>query len=565
MLRLMDQARPNTDQRKEVISRARQEEGRQQDEGAQAPAQAGLDTASAAGHRRWREGRLSPALRERLRPWWERDPALLRLETEGLRYAGFRVRQLTDEEDRLVLRADRGGSAYRVTYPHAFPAHGSVVVTDDLPLEEQPRVRTFWGEPPMGLAAIDRLLHEPPLFFSALGTTFPMLVPPSWRSVGRGDGGTLELGIGWGGAVAAYDLTGSEDAARTRFDATSLRRAFPVPASGWWYRGEEPDWSDSAEAITRRIEEGIARTRGISVARVRAEMHGRFGAVAYTPRWSPGAWCFVTRTRSGEARVGVNQQLDRLALRRRAPHAAELERWRAAIVGCGALGWSIAVALARAGVTRFDLYDNDVLAMGNLPRIGARYGLIGRPKVDALRREIESVALDVEARAHPVRIGEEAGASALVAAQPDLIIDATADDLAPVEVNLAALALERPALYAWTSGGVAAARIFRVVPDRTACYRCVQYARPAPIAAAHATQTDLPGEFIWNGANFNIDAVASAATRMAVRTLLLHESTAGDPDHIVLSFGGPVPVARSVEIARDPKCELCGMGRTRSG
>lgn len=484
---------------------------------------------------------------------------LLRLETEGLRYAGFRVRQLIDEEHRLVLRADRHGLVYRITYPHAFPADGSVVAADDVPLENEPRVRAFWGEPPMGLAAIERLVHEPPLFFSARAATFPVLVPASWRTLHQGTGGTLELGMAAGGALAALGLSGADDAARIQPDATSLRRAFSIPCVGWWYRGEEPDWSETAESITQRIEEGIARARGLSALRVREEMRGHFAAVAYSPRWSAErvAWCFVARDRSGQARIGLNEELDRFAIRRRAPHADELARKSVALVGCGALGWSIAVALARAGVSRFDLYDPDVLASGNLPRIGARFGLIGRPKVEALRREIEGVALDVEVRTHPVFIGEDAGAAALIATGADLIIDASADDLAPVEVNVASLALRRPAVYAWTSGGVAGARVFRVVPGRTPCYVCLQRARLAPIVVPRDARSGWSEQFVWNGANFNLDAVAAAATRMAVRTLLGHTPSAENPDHVVLRFGGAVPESDALEIPRDPDCEVC--------
>ena len=64
-------------------------------------------------------------------------------------------------------------------------------------------------------------------------------------------------------------------------------------------------------------------------------------------------------------------------------------------------------------------------------------------------------------------------------------------------------------------------------------------------------------EFIWIGANFNIDPIAAATVRMAVRTLAGDRTDETNPDHLILRVGGPVPVAEILTFERDPHCRWC--------
>ena len=58
-----------------------------------------------------------------------------------------------------------------------------------------------------------------------------------------------------------------------------------------------------------------------------------------------------------------------------------------AIVGCGSLGSKLAVMLARSGVGKFLLVDDDVLFAGNLVRHDLDWREIATHKVDSVARQ----------------------------------------------------------------------------------------------------------------------------------------------------------------------------------
>ncbi|NHN89818.1 MULTISPECIES: ThiF family adenylyltransferase [Acetobacter] len=130
------------------------------------------------------------------------------------------------------------------------------------------------------------------------------------------------------------------------------------------------------------------------------------------------------------------------------------------IVGSGSLGAKIAVSLARAGVGRFELVDDDVFLFGNLVRHEFDWRDVGSHKVDALKQRICLVNVDTKVTVHRTRLnGQEASsriARALSAATAcDVIVDATAD---PMVFNLlAAIAAADKKTLVWAetfAGGI---------------------------------------------------------------------------------------------------------------
>jgi hypothetical protein len=122
-------------------------------------------------------------------------------------------------------------------------------------------------------------------------------------------------------------------------------------------------------------------------------------------------------------------------------------------------------------------------------------------------------------------------------------------------VNLASLAGGSPALFGWVSNWVRAARLIRVRPYQSACYECVREAQPEQI------ETDGPVRVAWFGAMHDSELFAAAVARMAVRTLLKEPASTENPDHVVLRYGGVVPVANVVEVSRRRNCARCGGSR----
>lgn len=338
--------------------------------------------------------------------------------------------------------------------------------------------------------------------------------------------------------------------------AEKLRDAFPHEGEGWWVRGDAPDWSAGPDAVAAAIERQVASRFHLDVRALPRLLVGGLAALAYPSEKTPlmTEWLFLRRTEGGEPSFGHNVFDDPRDFASRAPFAEQLRAKKIAIVGCGALGWPIAVSLARAGVRSFLLVDGDDVWPGNLARLDAGLGQVGEPKVEALAADLRQVAAGVKVAGVQGFLGSEVGLGMLADAAPDLIVDATAEERSAAVTNAAAVLLRAPALYAWMTYTVRAARIFRVVPGRTPCYACVARARPRSIADSPARRT----RGVWSGANFAIDAVAAAAARMAVCTLVGEAASAANPDQVVLRFGGPVPRATRVELRRDPRCEVCG-------
>ncbi|RRH89507.1 hypothetical protein EH240_33935 [Mesorhizobium tamadayense] len=127
-----------------------------------------------------------------------------------------------------------------------------------------------------------------------------------------------------------------------------------------------------------------------------------------------------------------------------ANHAGLAEK-RVAIVGCGSVGSKIATTLARSGVRKFTLVDDDIFFSANLVRNDLDARAIGQHKVDSLNARLKDIVANAEISMRRVAIGqqESAGTTESVMeelAQADLLIDATAD---PRAFNLMAAVARR--------------------------------------------------------------------------------------------------------------------------
>jgi hypothetical protein len=103
-----------------------------------------------------------------------------------------------------------------------------------------------------------------------------------------------------------------------------------------------------------------------------------------------------------------------------------------AVVGCGSAGSKIAASLARSGVGRFILVDDDVLLPENLVRNELDWRDVGSHKADALSARLKLVnpAVVIEERRVRLSAQEASGSAASVLgviASCDLIVDATAN------------------------------------------------------------------------------------------------------------------------------------------
>lgn len=146
-----------------------------------------------------------------------------------------------------------------------------------------------------------------------------------------------------------------------------------------------------------------------------------------------------------------------------------LKSKRVALIGCGSLGSKLGLMLARSGVGKFLLVDDDILFPDNFVRNDLDWRDIGTHKVAAVARRMQLVNPAVETQTWRVLIGgQESSASAdsvlSTMGECDLIFDATAN---PDSLNLAsavASATAKPVIWAEVFGGGIGGLIARCRP-----------------------------------------------------------------------------------------------------
>lgn len=152
---------------------------------------------------------------------------------------------------------------------------------------------------------------------------------------------------------------------------------------------------------------------------------------------------------------------------------------RALLVGCGALGTTIADQLVRAGLGHLTLVDRDIVELTNLQRqtlFDERDAREGRPKAVAaaerLRAVNSSVRIDaVVADVHAGNIEDLAGDGC------DLLLDGTDNVATRYLINDLAVKRAIPWIYGAAVG--VEGRVMAVVPGGP-CLRCVFPAPPGP-------------------------------------------------------------------------------------
>lgn len=129
-----------------------------------------------------------------------------------------------------------------------------------------------------------------------------------------------------------------------------------------------------------------------------------------------------------------------------------LSEKRVGIVGLGSVGSKAAISLARSGIRKFLLVDDDVMLGANVCRHELDWASVGANKVDAVKEAISLVAAGIDVQTRRTRIaGQECAESASTAldslAACDLLIDATANS--SVFVQLAAVAKRKKKPLIW--------------------------------------------------------------------------------------------------------------------
>lgn len=151
--------------------------------------------------------------------------------------------------------------------------------------------------------------------------------------------------------------------------------------------------------------------------------------------------------------------------------AYRLANVRVGIVGLGSVGSKVGVSLARSGVRRFLLVDDDYLAPGNIVRHELSWAYVGTHKATAVSDALSLIAPDVQVDVKTTRLaGQESAVTAAATLKDlskcDLLIDATANP--EVFLILAALSQRNctPMCWAEIFAGGYGGMIARARPGR---------------------------------------------------------------------------------------------------
>lgn len=201
------------------------------------------------------------------------------------------------------------------------------------------------------------------------------------------------------------------------------------------------------------------------------------------------------------------------------------------VVGCGSLGSKLAVSLARSGVGKFLLVDDDLMLPPNLVRNDLDWRDMGRHKVDAVAHRIGLVNPSAQCDARQYRLGGQHSSGSIESlietiAECDLIIDASADARVFNYLCAAAGAGKKPLLWAEVFGGGFGGLIARSRPEfepDPASVRaiieqwCKEQGKPIPRAAIDYETRERDGPMVADDSD--VSAIAAHAARLAIDTL----------------------------------------------
>jgi len=130
----------------------------------------------------------------------------------------------------------------------------------------------------------------------------------------------------------------------------------------------------------------------------------------------------------------------------------KLKKARVAIFGIGGVGTFVVEGLARAGVGRFVLIDDDLVCVTNINRqIHATHETIGRPKVEVMKERVLSINPKAEVETYQ-RFYMPGSAGELIRQDYDYIVDAIDTVTAKIDIVVQAGAAGIPVISSMGTG-----------------------------------------------------------------------------------------------------------------
>lgn len=215
----------------------------------------------------------------------------------------------------------------------------------------------------------------------------------------------------------------------------------------------------------------------------------------------------------------------------------------AVIVGAGGLGGPAGLYLAAAGVGRITLIDDDIVEASNLQRqVQFIHTDIGMGKAQIMGDTLEDLNPDCRVTRQPIRLTAENAVALL--RDHDVILDGTDSFKARFAINLASRNLSIPLVSGALGRFDLQLGVFNA-GQTSPCYRCFVHEAP-----------DIEQDCAAHGV---LGAMAGMGGSMMAMEAIKLITGAGDPlDGRLYVFDALRSTGRTIGLARDPNCPVCG-------
>jgi adenylyltransferase/sulfurtransferase len=218
------------------------------------------------------------------------------------------------------------------------------------------------------------------------------------------------------------------------------------------------------------------------------------------------------------------------------------------IVGAGGLGCPVGYYLAAAGVGTLGIIDNDEVELSNLQRqIAHSVHMLGKPKVESLKKTFESLNTDVQVVGYRERITKDNILDLIK--DYDVVVDGSDNFPTRYLVNDACVMMKKPLV----SGAILKfeGQVTTVKPVEGHCYRCLFEEMPPPGLVPSCQEAGVLGA---------ITGVVGSLQATEVLKLILGR---GEPlTNVLLIYDALRTNFRKVRVPKNPDCPVCGENPT---
>lgn len=218
------------------------------------------------------------------------------------------------------------------------------------------------------------------------------------------------------------------------------------------------------------------------------------------------------------------------------------------LVGAGGLGCPVGFYLAAAGVGTICVVDNDSVELSNLQRqIAHNVRSLGKPKVESIKKTLESLNPDVNVIALRQRISKDNILDML--RDYDIVVDGSDNFPTRYLVNDACVMLKKPLV----SGAILRfeGQVTTILPGDGHCYRCLFEEPPPPGLVPSCQEAGVLGV---------LPGVVGALQATETLKLILQKGEVLKNE--LLIYNALSVSFRKVRIRKNPLCPVCGENPT---